>query len=138
LDSSAPDWDARNAGIVDDEDQPYPDLVTSIRTVNAQVRNLARSASFDLDSIAWETTAFTAPATPTEFSLARRGKTITLNWQLGRESDLAGYVIYRDDQPVATTTHPSWTDTNISGEHSYRVAAYDVNSNTSEWSAPAH
>jgi hypothetical protein len=35
---------------------------------------------------------------------------------------------------VATTSGTTWTDSNVTGKHSYRVAAYDANSNTSEWS----
>jgi hypothetical protein len=134
-DSDAPDWDARNSGIVDDHDRPYPALRDAIRTTNDQVRQIERSAGFDLNAIAWDTAAFSAPAMPSELSAARQSASVTLRWQPNRETDLAGYVVYRDDQPLAITFRATWTDPDGSAAHSYRVAAYDANSNTSDWSA---
>lgn len=135
-DSSSPDWDARNSGIVDDHDQPYPAFIDAVRSVNEQVRSIARSSSFSLDSIKWDTAAFTAPAPPEQLRAVRAGSDVKLEWKLGHEQDLAGYVIYRDDQAVATVSSAIWIDPGVVGKHSYRVAAYDVNSNTSAWSAP--
>lgn len=133
LDSDDPAWDARNSGIVDDADRPYEDLADAIREVNAQVRNLARSAQFGLDAIDWETAAFSAPATPVGLRAEKRAGSVALSWRPNRESDVAGYVVYRDDRPIAVAFQASWTGPDPTGEHRYRVAAYDVNSNTSQW-----
>jgi hypothetical protein len=93
-----------------------------------------------------------APATPQGVTAAvvtnpDGGRTeVDLSWSLGAEPDLAGYRVYRSEQPetrgqpvtIDLLPSPAYRDTSVASGHQYwyRVTAVDRSGNESESSPP--
>lgn len=82
----------------------------------------------------------TPPAVPTGLTAVPGTGTVALTWTINTETDLAGYLLYRDgNTQIYQGSIQSFLDTAAngltSGEHSYQVAAYDNDENVSALSA---
>ncbi len=81
----------------------------------------------------------TPPSVPTGLSAgAITATTAQLAWNASSDDrSVAGYRIYRDGAPLATTTATGFSDTGLSAEtdYSYTVSAFDPSNNESERSA---
>lgn len=83
----------------------------------------------------------TPPAVPTGLSAVAGVGTVALTWTINTETDLAGYILYRDGSTqIYIGSIQSFLDTIPNGltpgEHSYQVAAYDTSENASALSSP--
>jgi YD repeat-containing protein len=83
----------------------------------------------------------TAPSVPAALSATRASATqVNLSWNAATDSGgsgLAGYIVYRGGTQIATTAGTSYSDTNITSNQPYTVAAYDNAGNTSAQSSSA-
>jgi hypothetical protein len=83
-----------------------------------------------------------APTVPQEFLLTDNENEVELEWAANPERDIAGYNIYRSDQPrsftqVGTSASPSFTDPNNTFKTSYYViSAVDTEGNESMITRP--
>jgi len=91
----------------------------------------------------------TPPNAPTNLQLSISVSDATVSWDENSESDIAGYILFRNDRPVLAdkfalqglstylTADLNYVDAGlVDGEHSYRVYAMDNAGNMSEDSTP--
>ena len=80
-----------------------------------------------------------APTVPSGLTArAVSGTQVNLAWNAASDNVVvAGYYVYLNDQPLATTTGTSFSHTGLTagGTYHYRVSAYDAVPNHSAWSA---
>jgi subtilase family serine protease/flagellar hook assembly protein FlgD/fibronectin type 3 domain-containing protein len=90
------------------------------------------------------------PAVPTGLEANLTARDVAVRWNPNTESDLLGYLLYRDDQLVNASSAPpgdlrpyalqvtQWPDLGLGdGSYAYRVCAIDQAGNISALSAPA-
>lgn len=81
----------------------------------------------------------TPPAVPTGLAAVAGTQSVALTWTVNTDSDLAGYILYRDGSTeIYIGAVPSFLDTGLAAgvEHSYQVASYDTSENSSVLSSP--
>jgi hypothetical protein len=79
----------------------------------------------------------TPPAPPTALGASPGDRRVTLDWADNRESDLAGYRVYRDGTLIGSPTASQWADSGLTNgvSYAYRVTAVDAAGNESAPSA---
>ena len=93
-------------------------------------------AIFDLNVVAKPKADSTAPAAPKNFRKTSSTSTaIALAWDANTEADIAGYVLKRNDQPIAylRSTDLTYSDQQLqpATNYTYKLAAFDMSSNLS-------
>jgi chitodextrinase len=83
-------------------------------------------------------TDLTPPAVPTGIVGGRGDQRAGLGWNTNGETDVAGYVVFRDGNEIATVTVPEYLDLGLTNDHTYSYAllAVDTHGNRSARSAP--
>ncbi|MBI4772110.1 MAG: hypothetical protein HY784_17260, partial [Chloroflexi bacterium] len=138
-----PDWEARNSGVVDDVDNLYYGLARGMLDANVDLSRAARSGAFSLDDIDLARGFAEPPGTPLSLTVYYSAPDIYLAWDPSPESDVAGYLVYREEGNLITLlTQQGVHQTSYTEPAAqcygctYRVAAYDLSTNTSRWSDP--
>ena len=73
-----------------------------------------------------------APAAPAGLTATPSGSAVALSWQAASDaSGIAAYRLLRDGRQAAMTSGTTYTDTPVSGSHSYAVLAVDSAGNVS-------
>ena len=107
-----------------------------IQAVDGRGQESAKSAS--TPDLVLDQPDTTAPPVPAALTATAAGGTVTLSWTQSRIDDVYGFRILRGTKgnantEVANITATSYTDFSLaSGEHCYRVVAYDAAGNTSD------
>jgi len=75
----------------------------------------------------------TPPTSPSRLKGSSRRNKVQLSWSPSTDDTaVAGYVVFRDEQFIATTTNTKYDDFNASsGMHTYKVIAEDMAGNES-------
>ena len=71
----------------------------------------------------------TAPTSPTELRVTENETThVTLRWTPATDENLVGYIIYRNNDLIATTRLPTYEDDKVNpgGSYTYAVVAWDA------------
>jgi hypothetical protein len=112
-------------------------LTAGTNTVAVELHAMTAGAGrgfFDLEATTYGAGGDTTDPTAPQVTVSTGDGKVTLSWTPGTdETALGGYLITRDDQPLAVTapTAASYTDTVATNvAHTYVVTAFDTNGNT--------
>jgi subtilase family serine protease/flagellar hook assembly protein FlgD len=114
----------------------------AVYSLKLEAEDLAGQVATDVITVSVDNTA---PRAPIGLAGTLSGADATLTWTGGTESDLAGYILYRDQRIANATgvvvgpltpyilTHPGYVDAKLpDGKHAFFVQAIDKAGNLSE------